>query len=83
MGGGVLVACCFGYVSPRFSETLADLICFMKGIDGSGRSVNENISVVHTRFTRLSLAHFSVSRQQRPKKPLHSLGINQPGRARR
>ena len=33
-----LGACCFEGFSLGFPEELADVICFMKGIDGSGRS---------------------------------------------
>lgn len=81
--GGALGACCFGDVSSRFSETLADLICFMKGTDGSGRSRNPYISIDDLRFAVLGLIHFSVSRQPSPKKHLHSPETNQSRLVRR
>lgn len=81
--GDALRTFCFVGVSPRFSETLAGLICFMKGIEGSGRSSNQNVSLDSLGFPLLSLAHFFVSRQPSPKKLLHAPGTNQSGRARR
>ena len=70
-------ACCLDEVSSRFSETLADRICLMKGIDGSGRSKGKTISLDKPCFTQLRLAYSSVSRQQSLKKPLHSPVTNQ------